>query len=288
MAAHSSPSRAKNRWLERIRAWGIRPSRSKGQNFLLDQDIVDRIVASADVSAESIILEIGPGVGILTESLLDQGAHVTAIELDDSLAPKLSDYFRERPQFRLVHGDATSTDPGELYPSRAPYCVVANLPYGVATVIVRHLFESSHPPETMIVMVQKEVAERMCATTGDHSLLSLAIQYYSEPRLLFTVPETAFYPAPNVTSAVIRMDVRREPLTDAVTRRLLFALGTIAFQQKRKTLLNSLSRGLQLDKTTISNRLTGTGIDASKRPQALSFDEWIRLAKLDWSADVNS
>ncbi len=264
-----------------MRAWGVRPSRSKGQNFLLDADVVERIADAAGARPLDRVLEIGPGLGILTEALLQRGATVTAIELDDTLAPRLDAHFRDERRFRLVHGDATEIDPVDIFEPGQAYRIVANLPYGVATVIIRHYLESNQPPTELIVMVQQEVAERMTATEGDLSLLTLAIQLYTEPDYLFTVPREAFHPAPKVTSAVVRLTARPEPALDAESRKRLFQLATIAFQQKRKTLLNSLSKGLDIDKPALDARLDAVGIDGSQRPQALSFEAWLRLASAE-------
>lgn len=264
-----------------MRAWGIRPARSKGQNFLLDADVVERIADASGAGPLDRVLEIGPGLGILTEALLRRGAAVTAIELDDRLAPRLETHFGADQRFRLIHGDATAIDPSDIFEPGQAYRIVANLPYGVATVIIRHYLESARPPDTLIVMVQKEVAERMTATEGNLSLLTLAIQLYTEPEYLFTVPKEAFHPAPEVTSAVVRLSVRRDIPIDAPARNRLFTLATIAFQQKRKTVLNSLSRGLDIDKAGLSTRLGAIGIDGSQRPQALSFDAWLRLASTE-------
>lgn len=264
-----------------MRAWGVRPARSKGQNFLLDAEVVERIAAASGAGDGDRVVEIGPGLGILTEALLRRGAIVTAIELDDVLAPRLEAHFRDEPRFRLIHGDATAIDPADIFEPGQSYRIVANLPYGVATVIIRHYLESAYPPAELVVMVQQEVAERMTATTGDLSLLTLAIQLYTEPDYLFTVPKEAFHPAPKVTSAVVRLRVRPGPPLDAPARDRLFRLATIAFQQKRKTLLNSLARGLDMDKQPLAERLAAIDIDGSRRPQALSFDAWLRLAAME-------
>jgi 16S rRNA (adenine1518-N6/adenine1519-N6)-dimethyltransferase len=268
-------------WLRRMRAWGIRPARSKGQNFLLDVEVVERIADAAGIGPDDQVLEIGPGLGILSEALLRRGAAVTAIELDDRLAPRLETHFGAEQRFRLIHGDATAIDPSDIFQPGQAYRIVANLPYGVATVIIRHYLESAQPPDTLIVMVQKEVAERMTATQGDLSLLTLAIQLYTEPEYLFTVPKEAFHTAPKVTSAVVRLRVREDIPIDGPARDRLFSLATIAFQQKRKTLLNSLSRGFDNDKAEVSTWLDAIGIDGSERPQALSFDDWLRLASAE-------
>jgi 16S rRNA (adenine1518-N6/adenine1519-N6)-dimethyltransferase len=279
MASDRPP--AADDWLRRMRAWGIRPARSKGQNFLLDAEIVERIAAASGAEAGDRVLEIGPGLGILTEAMLRRGSSVTAIELDDLLAQRLETHITDEPRFRLVHGDATAIDPADIYEPGQRYRIVANLPYGVATVIIRHFLESVQPPSELVVMVQKEVAERMTAGEGDLSLLTLAIQLYTEPEYLFTVPREAFHPAPKVTSAVVRLRVRHALPLDPPARDRLFALATFAFQQKRKTLLNSLARGLEVDKGALAGRLATAGIDGGLRPQALSFDDWLRLASTD-------
>lgn len=268
-------------WVRRMRQWGVRPARSKGQNFLLDEEVVERIADAVNTGDGTRVLEIGPGLGILTEELLSRGADVTAIELDDTLAPRLQQHFCDEPRFQLVHGDATVVDPAEVFAEGERYRIVANLPYSVATVIIRHFLESERPPEELVVMVQREVAERMTAGTGKHSLLSLAILLYTRPEYLFTAPKEAFHPAPKVMSAVVRLAVRRESLLNATERDRLFDLATIAFQQKRKTLSNSLARGLGIDKSILGQRLAAVGIDASLRPQALAFEDWLRLARLE-------
>jgi 16S rRNA (adenine1518-N6/adenine1519-N6)-dimethyltransferase len=264
-----------------MRAWGIRPARSKGQNFLLDADVVERIADASGARPLDRVLEIGPGMGILTEALLRRGATVTAIELDDALAPRLEEHFHDERRFRIIHGDATAIDPVDIFEPGQTYRIVANLPYGVATVIIRHYLESDQPPSELVVMVQKEVAERMTATEGDLSLLTLAIQLYTEPVYLFTVPREAFHPAPQVTSAVVRLQTRPDVPLDLPARERLFHLATVAFQQKRKTLLNSLSRGLDIDKDALAERFSAIGIDGGIRPQALSFDDWLRLARAE-------
>lgn len=281
MSVHRNLVLTRDDWIRRLRHWGIRPSRSKGQNFLLDPQVVGRIADAAGVSRGDKVLEIGPGMGILSEALLGREADVTAVELDDVLAPRLDEHFRNTEQFRLVHDDATKIDPVALFANDERYIVVANLPYSVATVIIRHLLESEHPPERLVVMVQREVAERMTATNGDLSLLAIATQLYTQPYYLFTVPDTAFHPAPKVTSAVVRLQVRPDPLLEGDSRNRLFELATIAFQQKRKTLLNSLSSGLGVNKTTLADRLASAGLDGSMRPQAFSLDDWLQLAQVD-------
>ncbi len=264
-------------WLRRLHSWGIRPSRSKGQNFLLDSTVVSRIADAAAITPGDVVIEIGPGMGILSAELLTRGASVTAIELDDTIAPRLAAQFRGDDRFTLIHDNAVAVNPADITSSR-PYKVAANLPYSVATLIVRHFLESSHQPTLLTIMVQKEVAERMAADTGAMSLLTLATRVYAAPDLLFDVPEESFCPAPKVKSSVIQLQVRDTPLLDPVARNRLFSLATVAFQQRRKTLLNSLSRGLPIDKDALTQELSRLGIDPAARPQAVSLDAWLALA----------
>lgn len=264
-------------WLRRLRSWGVRPSRSKGQNFLLDAEVVSNIADAAGISSGQLVVEVGPGMGILSAALLDRGAEVIAIELDDVLAPRLAEHFRHNDSYTVIHGDAATVDQAAITSGRH-YDVVANLPYSVATMIVRHFLESSHPPQRLTIMVQKEVAARMAANTGELSLLTLATRVYAIPTLLFDVPRDAFYPAPKVTSSVVQLDVRDTPLADSEARARLFAIATLAFQQRRKTLLNSLARGLSLEKQIITDELIRLGIDRAARPQAITVESWLALA----------
>ncbi|MBA2760177.1 MAG: ribosomal RNA small subunit methyltransferase A [Chloroflexia bacterium] len=265
-------------WLRRFRSWGVRPSKSMGQNFLLDTDIVERITDAADISSGQLVIEVGPGMGILSEALLNRGAHVIAIEMDDDIASRIADHFRQNDNYTVIHKNAATTDMSAITNGRT-YDVVANLPYSVATLIVRHFLESPHPPRRLTIMVQKEVAARMAAGTGDLSLLTLATRLYATPTLLFDVPKDAFYPPPKVTSSVIQLNVRETPLVDSEARSRLFTMATIAFQQRRKTLLNSLSRGLSLDKPTVADELDHLGIDPAARPQAISLESWLALSE---------
>ncbi len=268
-------------WVRRMRSWGVRPSKSKGQNFLLDHEVVARIADAAGISPGDRIVEIGPGLGVLTEELLRRGANLTAIELDDSLAPHLKRHFHDEPAFRLIHGDATSVTPIDVVASDVPFRIVANLPYSVATRIIRHWLESEHPPIELVVMVQQEVADRMTAAAGDMSLLGLAIQLHTHAEYLFAVPSEAFHPPPKVTSAVVRLRTTNNQSMDRQATERLFQLATIAFRHKRKTIANSLSRDLEIDKATLVDRLNDAGIDGTLRPQALDLDTWIRLSRIE-------
>ncbi|MBA2246863.1 MAG: ribosomal RNA small subunit methyltransferase A [Chloroflexia bacterium] len=260
-----------------LRQQGIQPSRAMGQNFLVDPDIVQRIVVTADVRCDDLVVEIGPGMGILTRTLLRTGADVVAVELDRELKAFLDRDLGWHPALRLVERDARHADIAELVGDR-PFQVVANLPYSVATVVIRHFMEAHTAPERMTVMVQREVAERMVATAPAMSLLALATQLHADARIAFFVPREVFIPPPQIESAVVHLAVRQDlPLTRA-DRDRMFVLATMAFQRKRKTISNGLSQGLDAPKQAIDERLRSIDIDPQRRPQTLEVAEWLRVA----------
>lgn len=270
--------RTSEEWEATLRANRIRPTRSMGQNFLTSTEVVEEIVAIAGVQPGDLVIEIGPGMGILTRQLLTAGARVIGVELDRDLAALLRSELGEVERFSLVERDARYLDPTGITGGE-PYQVVANLPYSVATVIIRALMESPVPPTRMTVMVQKEVAERMTAEPGDMSLLGLATGLYAEARIAMIVPPDVFLPPPKVESAVVVLDARETlPGTDA-SRERMFELATMAFQRKRKTISNGLAQGLGIPKVQLDAILAGIGIDAMRRPQTLSVDEWLHIAE---------
>src|SRR4051812_13496004 len=261
-----------------IRAWkglieqiGVRPSKGKGQNFLFERGVVQRIVRTAKITPGDHVVEIGPGLGILTWELLNAGASVTAIELDWRLAEHLDLFFASVPSFRLVEGDALTVDLAGTLPNE-PYKIVANLPYSVAAAVIQRFLEAEHPPETMIVMVQKEVALRLMAPPPDMSILSVATQFFSEPAMAFTVPPGVFIPPPRVDSAVISL----RAITPALDREqwpLFFRIVHAGFGQKRKNLANSLSHGLAIEKPETESWLRENQVDPMRRAETLTVAE---------------
>jgi len=276
---HAEPiQRSRQQWHGILRARGITPSRAMGQNFLVDPDVVRAIVDVAAISPGARVVEIGPGLGILTRELLDRGATVFAVELDHDLVVFLKSDLAGVPNLAVVERDARHIDL-ELLVGPGPWQVVANLPYSTGTVILRRLLELGHAPETMTVMVQHEVAERMVATVPDMSLLSIATQIHAEPELVFAVPPDVFLPPPKVNSAVVRLAVRAEPLASPIETEAIFRFATMAFQRKRKTLANGLSQGMDIPKPEVEAILQRVGIDPSLRPQAVPLEGWITLAR---------
>jgi 16S rRNA (adenine1518-N6/adenine1519-N6)-dimethyltransferase len=270
--------RTRPEWERMLRDNDIRPTRSMGQNFLVDPGVVAKIVEVAGVSPGDRVIEIGPGMGILTRELLGAGATVIGVELDRELAAFLRRDLADVARFALVERDARHVDVAEISKNE-PFAVVANLPYSVATVVIRHFVEAPNPPEQLTVMVQREVAERMTADPPGMSLLGLATQLYSDAKIAFIVPPDVFLPPPKVESAVVRLDVKVDLPLDLADRDRLFELATIAFQRKRKTIANGLSMGLDRPKAEVDDMLRGAGIDAGLRPQALGMAEWIGIAK---------
>ncbi len=267
-----------------IRAWkglieqiGVRPSKGKGQNFLFERGVVQRIVRSAKIAPGDHVVEIGPGLGILTWELLNAGASVTAIELDWRLAEHLDLFFASVPSFRLVEGDALAVDLDNALPKER-YKIVANLPYSVAAAVIQRFLEAEHPPETMTVMVQKEVALRLMAPPPDMSILSVATQFFSAPSMAFTVPPGVFIPPPRVDSAVISL----RSITPDLARNqwpLFFRIVHAGFGQKRKNLANSLSHGLAIEKPAAETWLRANDVDPMRRAETLSVKEWVSLTK---------
>jgi 16S rRNA (adenine1518-N6/adenine1519-N6)-dimethyltransferase len=273
-----------------VRRYQIDPKKSLGQNFLIDTSYLDRIVAAAELTATDVVLEIGPGVGTLTRRLAAQAGQVVAVELDDRLIELLRADFAAQPHVHIVHNDILEIDPPSLITStlgieaksgakapaiesRAIYKVVANLPYYITSLALRHLLEASPPPTLAVVMVQREVAERICAKPGDLSLLAVSVQFYAIPRIVMRVPAGAFYPAPKVDSAVLRLDVRPQPAVTTVSPQEFFRVVRAGFGQKRKQLANSLSAGLELPKAAVQEALTAAAIDPKRRAETMTLDE---------------
>ena len=248
-----------------------RAKRSLGQNFLVDRRVLARVVDGAELSPADQVLEIGPGRGILTERLAETAGRVVAVELDDVLAARLTDRFADRPNVRIVLGDARTVDVGELLDTRAGYKLVANLPYYAATPIVRRFLEMDGGPSLMVVMVQREVARSMSAAPGGMSLLSVATQLYGRPRVVASVPPRAFRPAPNVTSAIVRIDVYERPALRLRSERDFFDLVRAGFSARRKQLRNALSQGLSLPPSQVEELLSRAGIDPKRRAETLDL-----------------
>lgn len=255
------------------------PKKSLGQNFLVDGVHLARIVDAADLTPTDRVLEIGPGQGVLTQALAAHAARVVAVELDDRLIEPLRTRFAGAPHVAIVHGDILALDPAALMAQEdAPpvYKVVANLPYYITSAVLRHLLEASPAPSLAVVLVQLEVAQRICAAPGDLSLLAMSVQYYARPRLVSRVPAGAFRPAPKVDSAILRLDLLAEPVARTPAA-AFFTVVRAGFGQRRKQLANSLAAGLALNKEAVTAALLAAGIAPTRRAETLTLAEWDRL-----------
>lgn len=270
-------------WLKLLDERGIRPSKGLGQNFLFDRDIVERIVRAADIEAGTTIVEIGPGLGILTVELLATADRVVAIEYDRRLAEHLRGHFAEHistGRLTIIEADALLTATDTLVEPDEQFVVVANLPYSVGSAVVRHLFDQQHRPRRLVLMVQREVAERMVARVGQLSVLGVATQFYASPRIMFDVQPTVFIPPPTVVSSVIRLDVHAElPLPDDAISPF-FKIVQAGFSQKRKQVANSIAARLGLSKGDVESWLQSAGVDADRRAQSLTVSDWVNITHM--------
>lgn len=278
----ATPSRTK----DIIRKHGFTFKKSLGQNFLIDKNILDKIVAAADLGQDKGALEIGPGIGALTERLAQEAGKVAAVEIDNRLIPILEEVLSPYPHVAVVHGDVLKTDLAKLWAERFAGCstvsVVANLPYYVTTPIVMTLLEQRLPLDRIVVMVQKEVAERMAAKPGgkDYGTLSIAVQYYCVPDIVCVVPSGAFIPAPNVDSAVIRLTKRDTPPVAVSDEGRFFRVVHAAFAQRRKTLHNNLAALVGKErKAELAGVLEACGVKPERRGETLSLQEFAALSE---------
>jgi 16S rRNA (adenine1518-N6/adenine1519-N6)-dimethyltransferase len=259
-----------------LRQYGLRPRKGLGQNFLQDESALQKIVAVADLEPADAVLEIGPGLGSLTRHLALAARTVTAVELDQNLFPALNAVLAPYSNVRLVHGDILELDPAELM-AASDYVVVANIPYYITSAVIRHLLESTSRPRRIVLTVQSEVAERICAGPGDMSLLALSVQVYGKPSIEKTIPAEAFYPAPKVDSAVVKIEIYPEPVIPSARLEAFFRLAKSGFGQKRKTLRNSL--GALVGRDQAESILTAAGIDPMRRAETLSLEEWGKVCE---------
>lgn len=262
-----------------LKRYGLRADKRLGQNFLQDSFALERIAQAAEIQADDCVLEIGPGLGSLTRYLAVSARSVAAVELDPDLIPPLKAILTPHPNVRIVHADILDLSISDLV-DQPGYIAAANIPYNITSAIIRHLLESDPKPRRIVLTVQKEVAERICAAPGDLSLLALSVQVYGSPRIEARIPAGAFYPVPKVDSAILRVDIYEQPLIPKEALPVFFKLIKAGFSQKRKTLRNSLSAGLSVGKIETESALKEAGIDPMRRAETLSIEEWKRLCGL--------
>lgn len=256
-----------------------------GQNFLIDTHVLEKIIRAAGVTKDDMVLEIGPGIGTMTQYLAEHARQVVAVEIDTNLIPILGETLKEYDNVTVINEDILKVDIralAEKYNGGRPVKVVANLPYYITTPIIMGLFESDVPIDNITVMVQKEVADRMQVGPGtkDYGALSLAVQYYAEPYIVANVPPNCFIPRPNVGSAVIRLTRHQNPPVQAENPKLMFTLIRASFNQRRKTLQNGLNNSLELSfsKETIAAAIESLGVPPTVRGEALTLEQFAGLS----------
>ena len=269
--------------IEVLQKYGFVFQKRFGQNFLIDTHVLERIIEASEITKDDFVLEIGPGIGTMTQYLAEAAREVTAVEIDDALIPILKDTLKEWDNVTVLHGDILKTDIRKIADEKnqgRPIKVVANLPYYITTPIIMGLFESHVPVDSITVMVQKEVADRMQTGPGskDYGALSLAVQYYAEPKIVANVPPNCFMPRPKVGSAVIRLTRHQNPPVTTLDEKLMFRLIRASFNQRRKTLSNSLknSQELPYSKEEVEAAITECGLPLNIRGEALTLEQFAR------------
>lgn len=254
----------------------MRPNKAFGQNFLVDRAILQRIIEAAEIEPNDQVLEVGAGTGVLTRELAKHARRVVAVELERDMLALLAKTTGEFRNVELLERNLLYLDPQEVF-EQEPYKLVANLPYYITAPTFRHFLESGNAPRLLVVMVQYEVAQRIVAGPGDLSLLGVSIQFYGQPKIIAHVPARAFYPAPKVDSAILRVDLRKQvPLTPE-QRDSFFRLVQAGFAERRKQLHNSLTHHLHQKNEEVRASLTAANIDPSRRAETLSIEDWLRL-----------
>jgi 16S rRNA (adenine1518-N6/adenine1519-N6)-dimethyltransferase len=270
-----------------LRQFDVKPRKNLGQHFLIDETVLDRILSAAQLSPGDIVVEVGPGLGILTEGLAKEGAKVIAVELDRKLVALLKRRLAAFPDVKIINADILRVTPRQILESKLAvsalfqgYKVIANLPYYITSPLLRHFFEALPQPSEMIVMVQKEVGEAMVATPGNMSLLSVKTQFYSKPSIISYVPATSFYPSPKVDSVILRLDVYSQPPIEVPNAASFFDVVMHGFSSPRKQLRNSLSHSLDMPPSQVTLLLEKTGIEGQRRAETLCLEEWRELWKV--------
>lgn len=259
-----------------LEALEIRPNKTLGQNFLINEGVYKKIVSAAEVAAGDKVVEIGAGLGTLTEYLAETGAQVLAIEKDRRLAAWLGDKFRDQKNVKIVEGDVLKIDPKTIELKSHNYLLVGNIPYYITSHFLRNVFEKWPRPKTVVLMIQKEVAKRITAKPPQMSILAVSVQYYAKAQIVSLVSRGSFYPAPKVDSAIIKLsDINTEGQRGFEKK--FFKVVTAGFRGKRKQLTNTLATNLKLPKQEVERRLTSIGVDPKRRPETLTLEEWKKI-----------
>jgi len=269
-----------------LRQFGFKPKKRLGQHFLIDEAVLERILSAAELSPGDIVVEIGPGLGVLTEGLARRGARVIAVELDSKLVALLKKRLATFPDVKVVRADILKVTPRQLLQNNITaselaqgYKVIANLPYYITSPVLRHFLEAQLRPSEMVVMVQKEVGEAIAAIPGKMSLLSVKTQFYSKPVIISYVPAASFYPPPKVDSVILRLDVYSRPPIEVSDVAGFFDIVIHGFSSPRKQLRNSLAHSLEMPPSQVASLLEKAGIEGKRRAETLNLEEWRELWK---------
>jgi len=262
-----------------LKKYGILPKKSLGQNFVINQRGLDAVISAAGLNGHEEVIEIGAGLGTLTIELAQHAGRVFAVEIDKRLIPVLQDVLQDFENVTLLHADFLQVDPGELV-SRSGYSVVANIPYNITSALIRHLMESSISPERVVLTMQREVAQRITGLPGNMSLLALSVQIYGSAVITAHMPAGYFYPIPDVDSAVLRIDIYKEPMVPRNVIPVIFSLARAGFGQKRKKLRNSLASMMGTSPVEVEKLLVRAGIQPKSRAQELSIQDWEKIARI--------
>jgi 16S rRNA (adenine1518-N6/adenine1519-N6)-dimethyltransferase len=265
-----------------LRQFNLRPKKSLGQNFLVDEHALSDIVRAAEITPADVVLEIGPGLGSLTRQLADIARHVIAVEIDRALLPPLRSVLSARSNVSIIEGDILQLDLTPILarvvePSQG-YKVAANIPYYITSAIIRHLLEAEIKPRSIVLTIQQEVAQRIIAQPNDMNLLAVGVQFYGVPRIVQQIPAGAFYPVPDVDSAVVRIELSDQPRVNVKDVDAFFKVAKAGFGQKRKQLHNSLAASLPIKHEQIMQTLNEVGVDPTRRAETLTLEEWGRLS----------
>ena len=261
-----------------LEEYDIVPRKSLGQNFLHDPNMLDKIVSIAELTPDDLVLEVGPGTGLLTERIANASKQLISIEVDERLQPLLEDIVAQHPNLTIRYQDILTLDVNKLYENQ-PYVVVANLPYYITSAIMRHLLESDHRPTRMVLTMQMEVAERMIAKPDDMSILSVSVQFYGRPQIAARLKPSVFWPRPEVDSAVVRIDTYDQPIVDVPNSQVFFRVVRAGFGQKRKQLKNAIASGLGLDAERTASVFDTAKVDSRRRAETLTLEEWALLTR---------
>ncbi|MDV2989626.1 MAG: 16S rRNA (adenine(1518)-N(6)/adenine(1519)-N(6))-dimethyltransferase RsmA [Dehalogenimonas sp.] len=261
-----------------LERYGLAARKSLGQNFLIDRGVLEKIVRAADVGPVETVIEVGPGLGVLTRALAAQAGKVIAVELDRGLAGLLRETLGDKTNVEIISGDILETPVADLV-GQAPYKVVANLPYYITSPVLRHFLEGAHQPLSLTVMVQKEVARQITASPPEMSLLALGVQFFGRPKIVGYVAAGCFHPAPKVDSAILHISVKEQRELSPEQEKLFFTLARAGFGTRRKQLANALAGGLKLEKAEVLELLQLAGVDPARRAETLTIEEWLKLTK---------